>query len=100
MSANAALQLVQEPVGGGVGGGSEMAALLHAFTALRKGQSGVRLPPEWTGVAGKVADAFNQVVEMNEHLASELERLSKAVGKEGRLSQRLSLGHVGGFWQS
>ena len=76
-----------------------MTALLRALSALRKGQSGVRLPLEWTGVAGKVADAFNYVVEMNEHMASELQRLSKSVGKEGKLSQRLSLGHVGGFWQ-
>jgi len=43
-AANAALQLVDEPVGGV----SEMAVLLHALTALRKGQSDVRLPPEWT----------------------------------------------------
>ena len=59
----------------------------------------VRLPAEWTGVAGKVADAFNEVVEMNEQLAAELGRLSRSVGKEGKLSQRLSLGNVSGFWQ-
>ena len=83
-----------------VGEGAEMAALLHALTALRKGQADVRLPLEWTGVAGKVADAFNQVVEMNELMAAELGRLSKSVGKEGKLSQRLSLGNTSGFWQS
>ena len=79
--------------------GGEMAALLHALTALRKGQADVRLPLEWTGVAGKVADAFNQVVEMNERMAAELGRLSRSVGKEGKLSQRLSLGNMSGFWQ-
>src|SRR5580698_2224445 len=88
------LQLVQEPTSGG-----EMAALLYALTALKQGNPGVRLPAEWTGVAGKVADAFNEVVEMNERMAGELGRLSRSVGKEGRLSQRLSLGHVSGFWQ-
>jgi HAMP domain-containing protein/signal transduction histidine kinase/CheY-like chemotaxis protein len=54
---------------------------------------------EWTGVAGKVADAFNEVVELNERMAQELARLSRVVGKEGKLSQRLSLGDVNGFWQ-
>ena len=78
---------------------SEMSALLSALIALRKGKTGVRLPEEWTGVGGKVADAFNEVVELNERMASELARLSRVVGKEGKLSQRATLGDVSGFWQ-
>ena len=71
--------------------GTEMTALLGALNALRHGRSGVRLPPDWTGVAGKVADAFNDVVEQNERMVEELARLSRVVGKEGKLSQRLTL---------
>src|SRR3984957_21358138 len=93
--AQAALQIVNDPPTTG----SEMSVLLQALTALKKGQPNVRLPAEWTGVAGKVADAFNEVVEINEQLAAELARLRRSVGKEGKLSQRLSLGNVGGFWQ-
>ncbi|NDF12988.1 MAG: hybrid sensor histidine kinase/response regulator, partial [Proteobacteria bacterium] len=78
---------------------NEMAELLQALTALKKGRKGVRLPVEWTGVAGKVADAFNEVVEINERMAGELGRLSKLVGKDGKLSQRLSVGDVEGFWR-
>lgn len=33
--------------------------LLHSLTALRKSDFSVRLPLEWHGVAGEVADAFN-----------------------------------------
>ena len=79
---------------------SEMTSLLTALTALKKGKTSVRLPVEWTGVAGKVADAFNEVVELNERMAEELARLSRMVGKEGKLSQRASLGDVSGFWQA
>src|SRR5262245_36724750 len=79
--------------------GTEMNALLAALTALRKGKPGVRLPLEWDGVAGKVAEAFNQVVELNERMAAELGRLSRVVGKEGKLSQRANFGDVTGFWQ-
>jgi HAMP domain-containing protein/signal transduction histidine kinase/CheY-like chemotaxis protein len=78
---------------------SELTALLSALTSLKRGKEGVRLPVEWTGVAGKVADAFNEVVEQNERMASELARLSRVVGKEGRLQQRLNLGDVSGFWE-
>jgi HAMP domain-containing protein/signal transduction histidine kinase/DNA-binding response OmpR family regulator len=79
--------------------GTEMTVLLEALTALKQGRTGVRLPPDWTGVAGKVADAFNEVVELNERMAEEVARLSRVVGKEGRLRQRLSLGDVRGFWR-
>src|SRR6266852_6046082 len=88
-------QTLSEPVING----SEMTALLTALTALKKGKPGVRLPVEWTGVAGKVADAFNEVVELNERMSQELARLSRVVGKEGKIGQRFSLGDVGGFWQ-
>src|SRR5437899_12409701 len=77
----------------------EMTALLAALSALRQGRSGVRLPADWSGIAGKVADAFNDVVEQNEHLADELARLRRAGGKEGRLSQRLALRSASGFWR-
>src|SRR5438874_3521333 len=76
----------------------EMSALLNALLALKKGKPGVRLPAEWTGVAGKVADAFNEVIELNERMARELARLSQVVGKEGKINQRASLGDVSGAW--
>ncbi len=78
---------------------AEMAAILNALNALRAGRADVRLPVEWTGVAGRVSDAFNSLVGQNERMANELSRLSRVVGKEGKLSQRFSLGDVGGFWE-
>ncbi|MDB5491616.1 MAG: rpfC 2 [Micavibrio sp.] len=77
----------------------EMNMLLNALTAMAKGRKGIQLPTEWTGVAGRVATAFNDVIEMNERMAEELDRLSRTVGKEGKLSQRLSMGDVTGFWR-
>ncbi len=77
---------------------AQLTDLLDALTALRQGKRGVRLPVGWIGLAGKVADAFNDVVELNERMAGELGRLSRVVGKEGKLTQRLSLGNVDGFW--
>src|SRR5207244_2653541 len=79
--------------------GINVAARLQALTSLKKGDYAVRLPVEWTGVAGKVADAFNEVVELNERMTKELSRLSHVVGKEGKIHQRASLGDVSGFWR-
>ena len=72
----------------------DTSVLLHALTALRRGDFSVRLPGDWTGVAGKVADTFNDVIDLNERMARELERLGRVVGKEGRITQRASLGDV------
>src|SRR5690349_20736650 len=76
----------------------EMATLLGALTQLSRGDSSVRLPLHWEGVAGKVADVFNQLVEQNATMASELARLRRVVGKEGKLKQRAALSERRGFW--
>ena len=78
---------------------NEFRVLLSALTSLKKGESAVRLPVEWTGVHGKVAEVFNDVVELNERMAEELARLRQSVGKQGKLKQRASLGDVRGFWK-
>jgi signal transduction histidine kinase/DNA-binding response OmpR family regulator/HAMP domain-containing protein len=77
---------------------AEMQQLWGALIQLRKGDAGVRLPLHWSGVAGRVADAFNDVVEQNANMAEELSRLRQMVGKEGKLEQRASLREARGFW--
>ena len=78
----------------------DIPTLLTALIALKKGDFSIRLPVEWTGVAGKVADTFNEVVELNQRMAQELDRLSRVVGKEGKITQRASLGDVSGSWEA
>ena len=45
--------------------------LLQALISLKKGDFSVRLPVEWTGVQGKVADTFNEVIEMLDRMVHE-----------------------------
>src|SRR6201981_19378 len=73
-------------------------ALLVALDAFEGGDFSVRLPLDWQGIAGKVADRFNRVVALNERMAKELSRLRHLVGREGRIHQHASLGEVGGKW--
>jgi HAMP domain-containing protein/signal transduction histidine kinase/CheY-like chemotaxis protein len=77
----------------------DTSVVLSALTALKRGDFTVRLPLDWVGAAGKVADTFNEVIELNHRMAQELERLSRVVGKEGRIHQRASLGDVTGSWR-
>src|SRR5438046_7440816 len=72
--------------------------LLRALNAFRRGDFNVRLPEDWTGLGGKIADAFNDVIDRDQRLARELERLGRVVGKQGRIAERGTLGDVTGSW--
>src|SRR5437868_3646432 len=76
----------------------ELKELLTALTAFKRGDFSVRLPEDWTGLAGKVADTFNDVIDINERMSRELVRIRRVVGKEGRINQRISLGSVSDGW--
>src|SRR6266850_5927089 len=72
--------------------------LLSALMAFKRGDFSARLPDDWTGVAGKIADTFNHVIGTNQRMTRELERIGRVVGKEGRITQRASLGDVSNSW--
>src|SRR5436189_1569833 len=72
--------------------------LLSALMAFKRGDFSARLPEDWTGIAGKVADSFNDVIGLNQRMAKELERIARVVGKEGRITQRASIGDVSQCW--
>src|SRR5947208_1961219 len=72
--------------------------LLAALTAFKRGDFSVRLPDGWTGVAGKIADTFNDIIRTNERMTQELERIGREVGKKGRIAQRASLSQVSDSW--
>src|SRR5215471_21458227 len=78
----------------------DTSSLLKTLIAFRDGDFSVRLPVDKTGVAGKIADTLNDIFKLNERMASEFARISSAVGKEGRINQRASLGSAPGDWAS
>src|SRR5262249_33626944 len=72
--------------------------LLGAVMAFRDGDFSVRLPLDWEGTAGRIAEAFNQALAHEDRIAQEMARLSVSVGKEGRLKQRMSVPGAMGGW--
>ncbi|HJS44951.1 MAG TPA: HAMP domain-containing protein [Rhizomicrobium sp.] len=72
--------------------------LLQALQAMQAGDFSVRLPGNQTGLAGKIADTFNDIVSTNQRMAQQIERVGEVVGKEGRTRQRVSLGADKGAW--
>jgi HAMP domain-containing protein len=65
---------------------------------MRDGDFSVRLPVEWIGLEGKIADTFNDIAAANEQMASELNRVGQAVGKEGKTRERTRFQQSRGAW--
>src|SRR5436190_1308849 len=74
--------------------------ILRALRALRRGDFRVRLPEGETGVSGSIAEAFNDIVELNRRTAEELRRVGRAVGRDGRIGHRASIAPAGGWARS
>src|SRR3954465_8454825 len=74
--------------------------LVSALRALRRGEFSVRLPEDADGLDGEIASLFNEVVSLNEEMTQEFERLSKVVGKEGKITQRGRVKNARGGWET
>nr|WP_207211633.1 response regulator [Rhodoplanes serenus] len=65
---------------------------------MRVGDFSIRMPGDQAGLAGKIADVFNDIAATNERMAKELERVGQAVGREGKTRDRVRFGAAVGAW--
>ncbi len=84
--------------GNGLAHSTEGNDLLHALQAMRIGDFSVRLPGNQIGLAGKIADTFNEIVAANERMASQLDHVGQLVGREGKTRHRVRFGISSGAW--
>ncbi len=77
---------------------NRLGKILFAMAAFREGDFSVRLPVDWDGIEGRIAETFNQTVGQEDRITSEIRQLSHTVGKEGRLTQRLPASTAAGGW--
>ncbi len=71
--------------------------LADALRRVRNGNFKVRLPRR-TGLAGEVVDGFNEVVELQQRRNRELLRISRVVGREGKMTERVDEESFEGDW--
>ena len=76
----------------------DLTLILASLRTMRDGDFSVRLPVAWTGLKGKIADTFNDIIAANERMASELKRVGQAVGKEGRTREQTRFHQSRGSW--
>jgi len=107
------------PVSAGVGGGAlersyrrggnggtavkeDSSELLHEFLenlqAMKVGNFSARMANDHVGLAGKIADSFNEIISANERMAQQLERVGEVVGREGKTKHRVKFALNSGAW--
>ncbi len=74
--------------------------LLNTLLALKKGNFSTRMPSDWTGMSGKIADTLNDIIETKQNMAAAILDVSRVVGREGRLTQRASVPKMTGGWET
>ncbi|WP_019547234.1 HAMP domain-containing protein [Streptomyces sulphureus] len=72
--------------------------LLTALTAMRDGNFKKRLTVTGDGPLAEISALYNEVADRNLHLASELTRVRRVVGRDGKLTERLQPGASEGSW--
>jgi HAMP domain-containing protein/CheY-like chemotaxis protein len=76
----------------------DLRELLVGLQAMREGNFSARMSSHWSGIEGKIADAFNDVVAANQRIANELEQVGQVVGKEGKIRHRAQFDRRSGSW--
>src|SRR3569623_1102805 len=72
--------------------------LLGALQAMKAGDFSIRMRSDQLGMAGKIADAFNDIAATNQRMADQLEKVGEQVGRQGKTRQRVKFGLSAGAW--
>jgi HAMP domain-containing protein/signal transduction histidine kinase/DNA-binding response OmpR family regulator len=75
---------------------AQLSKLVDALESAAAGDFSVRLRSD--GPLADVAAAFNQLVDRNQQVTKELVRVSKVVGREGRIVERADVAGASGGW--
>ncbi|MGW0765327.1 HAMP domain-containing protein [Streptomyces sp. NPDC002676] len=73
--------------------------LLAGLTAVRDGDFRTRIPEDGGGLLGEIATVFNGMLDQLSRFTSEVTRVAREVGSEGRLGGQARVPDVSGSWK-
>ena len=76
-----------------------LSQLLAGLTAVRDGDFGTRLPEDGDGLLVEIASVFNGMVDQLSLFTSEVTRVAREVGTDGRLGGQAEVPGVSGTWK-
>jgi HAMP domain-containing protein/signal transduction histidine kinase/CheY-like chemotaxis protein len=74
--------------------------LLKVLMEVRNGNFDVRMPIDQVGISGKICDALNEIISLNEKMTQEFTRASNTIGKQGKLNHRIEVPFARGSWSA
>ena len=72
--------------------------LLKILMKVRNGNFSVRLPQGQLGIKKSLCDTLNEIIDTNERMVTEFEKVGSSIGKQGKLTNRVSLDGARGSW--
>ncbi len=76
-----------------------LTSLLEAIEAVRRGDLTKRLRKQRYDIFGEIADSYNGMMESLNSFTSEVTRLAREVGSEGKLGGQASVPNAAGTWK-
>ena len=95
-SSRAAGSGAQQPGSDGISA-EELLRVLHA---VERGDFSTRYRGTNSVIDVRLADVLNRIIDRNESLTGELERISRVVGKQGKIRERAAVGEARGSWRT
>jgi len=74
--------------------------LFEVLSEVKNGNFSVRMPIDQVGLSGKICDALNDIIEINEKMMLEFTKAGSTIGKQGKLTQRLEIPNARGAWRN
>jgi len=75
-------------------------AILRALRAFKRGDFSYRMSEDLAGEDGEIAQAFNDIITLNDSISKEFDNIGKSVGLEGKLKQRAAMYSSSGSWKT
>ncbi|MDB5228186.1 MAG: response regulator, partial [Bacteroidota bacterium] len=76
------------------------AEFLKILLKVKNGDFTLRLPSDQSGTKKSIYDTMNEIIDLNERMVFEFQKVGKSIGKQGKLTNRVVLDGARGSWSS
>ncbi len=76
------------------------AEFLKILLKVKNGNFSERFPTDQNGIKRSICDTLNEIVDLNERMVFEFRKVGKSIGKQGKLTNRVTLDGARGSWST
>ncbi|HEX8270565.1 MAG TPA: HAMP domain-containing protein [Flavobacterium sp.] len=73
---------------------------LKILLKIKNGNFTQRFPTDQNGIKRSICDTLNEIIDLNERMVFEFQKVGKSIGKQGKLTNRVALDGARGSWSS